>query len=433
MNSSAQAIIVAAPNGLHRNWHKVELPKHCHESEYVSYCWEGTPTSQKAKKQIERFLNHPAEGKKRFFLINVEALRTQNGYSWVSAFIGKAVKEDQDIHFIIDESTCIKNPKAQQTKAVMKLRDWCDKAWILNGTPITQGPLDLYSQCKFLNKNSIPFNSYTAFKSYFAVEEVMTLQNRSFRRIVDYKNIPQLTKLIEPFSLRLEKKDCLDLPEKTFTQHMVVMTPEQERHYAQLKDLCLTMLESGEIMTADMALVQLLRLHQITTGFFKSDDGTVTPIPNRRIEALMSIAEITSPLVIFCAYRENVAQVTESLTKTFGDKSVVTYTGETKGEDRTNAVQRFQDGDAQFFVGTSAAAKGLTLHRASTVVYFSNNYSLETRLQSQDRIHRIGQENKCTYIDLVSENTVDVAILNALNNKKEIAKSVLDDLKHMIQ
>ena len=426
-NKMSDGVIVAAPNGLHRNWYHKELPVHANETDYLAYCWNGPPKTNKSLKEWNKFIRTD-DDRKKFLLINVEALRTANGYDRVVEFI----ENRKSVEFIIDESTCIKNPKAIVTKACIRLGGLCDKRWILNGTPVTQGPLDLFSQCLFLHKNALPFKSYTAFKSYFAIEEQVVMQQRTFRKIVDYKNLSHLTAILAPFSLHLRKKDCLDLPEKVFVEHIVPMTVAQQRAYDQLKNLCLTMLDSGELMTAEMALVKLIRLHQITTGFFVSDEGTVTHLPNNRIEALLSIAETTRPIVIFCAYKENITQVTKALTQVYGDKSVVTYTGDSTGEERTNAVTAFQEGKVDFFVGSSAAAKGITLHRASSMVYFSNTYSLEHRLQSQDRIHRIGQVNKCTYTDLVSEGTVDTAILNALQGKKQIANTILNDLRHII-
>lgn len=424
-NDQTSGALVTAPNGLHLNWEAIEIPKHV-ACETNVYCWKGTPKSQKALHEIEYFLERcKSANELHFFLINIEALRTVAGFKWASEF-QEAVGHH---HMVIDESTCIKNPKAQVTKATMKLGAKASKRWILNGTPVTQGPLDLFSQCKFLSKDSIPYRSYTAFKATFAEEQLITMQNRSFRKIVGYRNIERLTSEIDPFSLRLEKEDCLDLPSKTFITRHVEMTPEQLKAYAQMKNLCMAQLESGEIASVTMALTKLLRLHQITTGFFTDDEGNTTLLKNNRIQALLDVAETTKKLVIFCAYKENVMQATRALAEMFGDKSVVTYTGATGKDERTSAVAEFQNNEeVRFFIGTSAAAKGLTLHAASTMVYYSCNYSLETRLQSQDRIHRIGQENKCTYVDLVSPSTVDEKILEAIIAKREIAKSVLDDL-----
>ena len=261
----------------------------------------------------------------------------------------------------------------------------------------------------------------------------MNMGNRSFRKIVGFQNLNNLTELIEPFTLRIEKKDCLDLPDKTFEKVVVPMTPEQERIYQSMKKDCIAMLENGDLVTTTLALTKIIKLHQILTGFVTTDDNIEHAIDNNRIAALLQIAETTRPLVVFCAYKNNVNNVREALADKFPDANIVEYTGAISDKVRNEGVRQFQVGEADFFIATSAAAKGLTLHRASTMVYFSNNYSLETRLQSQDRIHRIGQNDKCTYIDLVVPNTVDDKILNRLKEKKELSSMVLDDLIEIIK
>jgi SNF2 family DNA or RNA helicase len=419
--------VVIAPNGLHHNWALNEIPRHVAKPVEV-YCWKGPIKTKKAKQDFARFIK--TTNKTRMLLINVEALRTTAGYSTAYKFLETA---EHEVHMIVDESTCIKNPKAIQTKQVLKLAEFANCKWILNGTPITQSPLDLFSQCRFLHKTALPYNTYTAFKHAFAVETTMTMGSRSFRKIIGYQNLEELTKLLEPFSLRIEKKDCLDLPNKVFTKVAVELTPEQQRIYKTMKEDCLALLDSGELVTTTLALTRIIKLHQILTGFVTDDEGTEHALDNNRIASLMQIAETTKPLVVFCAYRHNTQSIYEALAKKYGQNKVVCFTGGVSNNHRNLAVKKFQDGDANFFVATSAAAKGLTLHRASTMVYYSNNYSLETRLQSQDRIHRIGQNNKCTYIDLVVPSTIDDAILTRLKQKKELSSMVLDDLIKIIK
>tara|TARA_Y100000004_G_scaffold193933_1_gene257415 strand:- start:407 stop:1807 length:1401 start_codon:yes stop_codon:yes gene_type:complete len=416
------AVLVVAPNGLHHNWARNEIPKHLDKADV--YCWNGSPTSKKRKQELNAFYNKQSYNK--FFLINIEALRTKSGFDFAQAFLAGTGASER--HMIVDESTCIKNPKAQQTKAVMRLAKQTERRWILNGTPITQGPLDLYSQCKFLDANSIPEKTMTTFKHAYAIERTMTMGNRSFNKVVGYQNLDQLTKNIEPFSLRLEKKDCLDLPEKTFTPVYVELTAEQERVYQSIKNDSIAMLQ-GELVTTTMALTRIIKLHQILTGFVITDDDKTVNLRNNRIAILQQLAETTTPLVVFCAYKHNVVQIKKALE----DYKVVSYTGDDSTTQKNDAVRAFQDGEADIFVGTSAAAKGLTLTRASTMVYYSNNYSLENRLQSQDRIHRIGQDNKCTYIDLVVPNSIDETILKRLEQKKELSNEVLDDLIDIIK
>jgi SNF2 family DNA or RNA helicase len=418
------SVLVIAPNGLHHNWAKNEIPKHADKADV--YCWNGPPTSKKKQQELTRFYN--LESYNKYFLINVEALRTKSGFDYANAFL--IGSHGTERHIVVDESTCIKNPKAQQTKAVMKLAKQAERKWILNGTPITQGPLDLFSQCKFLANDALPYPTMTSFKHAYAVETTMTMGNRSFRKIVGYQNLDKLTKSLEPFSLRLEKKDCLDLPEKTFNQVYVELTPEQERVYKQIKNDCISLLENGDLITTTMALTKIVKLHQILTGFVITDSDLAVDLKNNRIAALEQICEVAKPVVVFCAYKHNVEQIQKELGKSL---NIVTYTGNDATTNRNQAVEDFQDGKADVFLATSAAAKGLTLTRASTMVYYSNNYSLETRLQSQDRIHRIGQDNKCTYIDLVVPNTIDEAILKRLEEKKELSNEVLDDLIDIIK
>ena len=416
------SVLVVAPNGLHHNWARNEIPKHLDKADI--YCWNKPPNSKKRIQEITAFYNKQSYNK--FFLINIEALRTKAGFDYAHAFL--VGSHGTERHMIVDESTCIKNPKAQQTKAVMRLAKQTERRWILNGTPITQGPLDLYSQCKFLHEDSIPEKTMTTFKHAYAIEQVMTMGSRSFKKVTGYKNLDKLTKNIEPFSLRIEKKDCLDLPEKTFTPLYVELTAEQERIYKSIKNDCIAVLEN-ELVTTTLALTQLIKLHQILTGFVITNEDTTVNLKNNRIAALQQIAETTKPLVVFCAYKHNVKQIKDALQ----DYNVVTYTGEDNSNEKNQAVLDFQNGNADIFVGTSAAAKGLTLTRASTMVYYSNNYSLENRLQSQDRIHRIGQDSKCTYIDLVVPNSIDEAILKRLEQKKELSDEVLDDLIEIIK
>lgn len=426
-NGPCDGIMVLAPNGLHLNWDAIEVEKHLPCDDYVVYCWHGKPTTQKAKRKLLEFYESKAE--KKIWLMNVEAIRNSSGLGHADAFM----KSCYHVEMIIDESTCIKNHKAAQSKATMKLGAMATRRWILNGTPITQGPLDLWSQCRFLSKNCLPYSTWTGFKNMFAIEELVIMQNRAFKKTIGYQNLERLKKDIKPFSSRILKDECMDLPDKTFMQHAVELTAEQRKIYSEVKDLCLSELENGSIVSVTIALAKIVKLHQILCGFVIDDGGTATDIPNNRLAAVAQIAETTKPLVIFCAYRRNIDQVAAMLRKEYGSDSVVEYHGGTNTEGRQEAVRRFQNGEANFFIGTSAAAKGLTLHRAHTMIYYANTYSLETRLQSQDRIHRHGQKNACTYIDLVVPDSLDQMILDRLTSKKDLADMVLTDLQKAIQ
>ena len=334
---------------------------------------------------------------------------------------------------VVDESTCIKNPKAVQTKAVFKIAKNAAYTRILTGTPITQSPLDLWAQCRVLDELALPYPSYTAFKKEFAVEQVLTFGHRSFNKVVGYQNQEQLARLIQPFTLRVLKKDCLDLPPKVYQTRYVELTPEQKRIYKQLMEQCLAMLEPG-MVTVTTAITMLLRLQQVTLGYVQPDEGPLIQIPHNRISILSDLLEEqTGRAIIFVRFVEDIHQITNVLRSL--NKRFVCYYGDISSTDRHSAVENFQNGEFDYFIATNAASKGLTLTAAEHVIYYSQNYSLETRLQSEDRAHRIGQTKTVLYTDLVAKGTVDDRIVAALREKKQLADAIIDrqDLRQLLE
>jgi len=333
--------------------------------------------------------------------------------------------------FVLDESTCIKNPRAAQTKAVIKIAHLCNFRRILTGTPITQGPLDIFAQSQMLSRTALPYTSYTAFKAKFAIEEIMYAQGRAFRSITGYRNLDELTTLMGKYSVRILKKDCLDLPDKLYQKIVVKMASGQQKLYDQMKDECLALID-GNLITATNVLTKIIRLQQVCCGFIKDDEGDILQVDDGKLIVLMQTLEaIEGKVVIFCNFKHNVYRIIHELKEKYGHGCVVDYTGDTK--DRIEHIRMFQEEpEVKYFVCTSAAEKGVTLHSASTMIYYSNNYKLESRLQSEDRIHRIGQPETCNYIDLIMKDTIDEGVLKALTKKEHVAKMVLDDLKKIL-
>jgi len=194
--------------------------------------------------------------------------------------------------------------------------------------------------------------------------------------------------------------------------------------------LALAMFDKGLTTTVN-ALTQLMRLHQITCGHSKLDDGTEISIPTKRTEELLSVIEETSGKVIIWAnYRHDIESIKLELQKEYGMAAVGTYYGDTDEEERRRVVREFQDPESElrFFVGNPrTGGYGLTLTAASTVVYYSNSFDLEVRLQSEDRAHRIGQTKSVTYVDLMVPGTIDEKIVKALRDKIDIANEVLGE------
>jgi SNF2 family DNA or RNA helicase len=246
-----------------------------------------------------------------------------------------------------------------------------------------------------------------------------------------------LANRIKNFSYRITKKECLDLPDKIYVTRDVELTPEQKKLYKEMKDLSFAM-DDGDIMSVQVALTKLLRLHQILCGSFTTDEGETKRIPNNRLTALGEVLDETSGKVIIWAnYLQNIADIKELLAQKFGPETFVTYIGDTSSDDRVEAIKLFQNANSpvRFFLGNvQTAGRGITLTAANTVVYYSNNYSLEMRQQSEDRAHRVGQVNPVTYVDLIARNSLDEKIIQALLAKRSIANEILhDDLEDWIK
>jgi SNF2 family DNA or RNA helicase len=336
---------------------------------------------------------------------------------------------------VIDESTTIKNPSAKRTKNIINLSTQTKYRRIMTGSPVTKNPLDLYSQCEFLSPWLLDFTSFYAFRNRYAEMKTLHVHGRSIQVVDKFKNLHELSEQLKGFSYRVLKEDYLDLPEKNWTKRQITLTPDQRKIYNQMKETALATL-NGKQATTMTVLTQLMRLHQITCGHFTADDGTIQRIANNRVNELMDIlSEMEGKAIIWAHYQYDIISIIKEIVKVYGPGSVVDYFGLTPQKERDANRKKFQsDPKCRFLVGTPATGGyGLTLTAANTVVYYSNGYDLEKRLQSEDRAHRIGQKKNVTYVDIIAEDTVDEKIVKALRDKINIASQVLgEELKSWI-
>ncbi|BCV02064.1 MAG: hypothetical protein CM15mV49_280 [uncultured marine virus] len=291
--------------------------------------------------------------------------------------------------------------------------------------------MDLYSQCAFLDEDLLGFSSYWAYKARYAIEVKRHSSTHSYPHIVGFRNLEELSDKLSNFSFRVLKEQCLDLPDKIYSPRYIELSKEQEKAYNDLATFAIAQLE-GQTLTVDNTMTMLLRLHQITCGYLPTDNGQPpVPLKNNRMDELLNVLEETEGKVIIWAnYRYSILDIANTLRKKFGEETVVTYFGDTKDKDRQEIVKQFQDKDSpvRFFIANQqTGGYGLTLTAAHTVVYYSNNYDLEKRIQSEDRAHRIGQKNNVTYIDIICEKTVDENIVNSLRNKIDLASQSLGE------
>ncbi len=427
-NGKINGALIIAPKGVYKNWYDSEIPTHLpdHIDKKV-VLWQATINDKQQKK-----LNTLFESGEdlHILLMNVESFSTKKGLEFARKFLSchKAL-------MAIDESTTIKNPSAKRTKNILTLSKHSNYRRILTGSPVTKSPLDLYSQCQFLDPWLLDHQSYYSFRTRYALMKTANFGGRSIQIVVGYRNLAELSDKLQPFSYRVLKDDCLDLPKKTFMKRVIQLSDEQQKVYKQMKQSALAIL-NGKMITTVNAITQIMRLHQITCGHFKADDGTIQDLKNDRMNELMSvIEEVEGKAVIWAHYRHDVENIVKTIEKKYPG-SVVTYYGDTTQDERQSAIKKMQDKDSpvRFFVGTpQTGGYGITLTAASTMIYYSNGYDLEKRQQSEARIDRIGQEKPMTYIDIEAEGTVDERIVKALKAKVNIASKVMgEELKDWI-
>jgi SNF2 family DNA or RNA helicase len=400
-------LLVVAPKGTYMNWVDQEIPTHI--PDYIErevLAWKPS-NSEKYKAELRKF--REIDYKLKIFVMNVEALSTVKGLKQAGLFlIGKSM-------MIVDESTTIKNPQAKRTKNILALAKESKYRRILTGSPVTQSPMDLWAQMDFLDPEILGQSSFYAFRTKYAVMITATAAGgtHKYQKIVKFRNLKQLGQAVSPHSYRILKKDCLDLPEKSFVKREVELSDEQKRAYVEMKANATTILK-GQSATALNVLTQLIRLHQITCGHMKTDDGEIINLKNSRLDELMQIlGETTGKVIIWANYVHDILNIERAIKDEYGPTSYCTYYGATKSEDRQKCIKKFQEpsNPVRFFIGnTQTGGYGITLTEASTVIYYSNNYDLEKRIQSEDRAHRIGQKNPVLYIDLVAKGTVDEKI-----------------------
>ena len=414
--------LIVAPKGVIGTWYYQEIPIHLVDHvENKVVLWQPNFTKEYFKKLENLF---KSDDDLHILIMNVEAFSTQKGVEFANKFLSS-----HNTLMVVDESTTIKNPQAKRTKSLLRLSKLARYRRIMTGSPVTKNPLDLYSQCEFLDPFCLDFASYYTFRNRYAEMRTANFAGRSVQIVTKFRHLEELAEKLKPFSFRVLKEDCLDLPEKTFMKRSIELTTEQKEVYQQMKKMALAVLNGKQVTTVNV-LTQLMRLHQITCGHFTADDGSIQDIKNNRLNELMNVLdEIEGKVVIWAHYQYDVKKIIKEIQKVHGPRSVVDYYGLTPQNLRDEYRYAFQNDDnVRYLVGTpQTGGYGITLTAANNMIYYSNGYDLEKRLQSQDRIHRIGQKKPVTYIDLIAEDTVDNKIVKALRKKINIASEVMGE------
>jgi len=439
------AVIVFAPNGVHTNWTLIELEKHMPDwVRYRAAAWTASP-NKKERAALESLFDSKDSTELRVLTMNWEGLQHKRSIEFAERFCNTSRR----LMIVGDEIDAVKNPTALRTKSLMKLKKFSEYRRGMTGTPVDGSPFSLFAPFTFLDETILGTTSYFAFKAEYAemlqpgnplLDHIMAKTRARFTPQVvatgangrpKYRNLDKLSRLIAPHSFRVLKKDCLDLPEKIYKTVIFDMTPAQKTIYDRAKDELRLEFEGNE--TPFNKLAAMTKLSQITSGYY-IHPLSETPVriegDNPKMDILVdrvqAIIEQGGKVIIWARYRIEIEDIVARLSK-LDETKVVQYYGDIKKRDRIEAIESFERGDANVFVGNQqAGGTGITLVAASYVIYFSNNFSMRDRLQSEDRAHRIGQTENVTYINIAAKGTIDEHVIRTLGNKKDVADEIVD-------
>jgi len=330
---------------------------------------------------------------------------------------------------ILDESQKIKRLQAQQTKACIRIGRNARYRMILTGTPVTQSPLDYFTQYQFLD-DRIFGRSFRRFRDRYAI-----MGGYGGYQVVGYKNLEELAEKVGQIAFRVRKDECLDLPDTLDQFRYIQLEPEARALYNEMLEKAIIRFSEEEQVTAPIILTELLRLQQITGGFLPVGDGT-RQVSKAKLEALRDVLEdlkdAGKQVVIFARFRPEV----EAIAKVAGELGLTTFTltGGTSTEDRGRGIRDFQGGRIQVFIAQIATGGlGITLTAADTAIFYSADFSLANYDQAKARLHRIGQKRPVTYIHLVVKGSIDEEVIRRLAKKQDLARLVVDELRKILE
>jgi superfamily II DNA or RNA helicase len=433
-------LVVISPNSVKTNWVNPDedandpdtwdqCTRHmAPDIPFIKAAWFASPTaSAKAElAKLEKAIEEKSP-KLLIFSINVDGISPTKAQKFLYNICRK-----RKTMIVVDESTRIGNHTSTRHKVAVAARKHCRLARIASGTPVIKSPLKAYGQFWFLNPQILGVPTYTEFKARHAL-----INPNNKHHIIKYLNTEELSDKIAGCSFRVLKADCLDLDPKSYTKRLVYMTAEQKMHYDNMREEAITYLDSKHNVSATNVMTQMARLQQIVSGYLPIIDPDTKEqtgvkkicgsTPPKVQEAIDILEECDHKVIIWCRYRFEVKEMAEALKRE--GITHVTFFGDTPEKDRTQHRQRFlADKNLKVFVGQiQTGGIGLDLYTANTVIYLSNTFSTEDRLQSEDRAHRHGNIGGVNYIDLITPKTVDERIIKVLRANKELSDQIMKD------
>ncbi len=333
---------------------------------------------------------------------------------------------------ILDESSYIKGHYAKRTLRITKIAERAKYRLILTGTPISQGVVDLFSQMRFLSPKILGYDSFYSFAANH-----LEYSEKYPGMIVRAHNTEYLAAKIAPYVYQVTKEECLDLPTKIYTTRYFGMAYEQSRAYEEAKNEILGELERDEFDTT--VIFRLFGvLQQIASGFWhrkvRRRRFELLEFEHRRIDTLMdAIREIPEDqkIIIWAKFQYDIEHIAAALREKFGEDCVALFYGKLSEKERARQVSLFR-GPTRFFLATqSAGGHGLTLNESHYVIFYNNGFKYSERIQAEDRCHRIGQEEKVTYIDIQCCCGIEERIAIALSNKGNVVEEFREEVERV--
>lgn len=440
------ALLVIAPNSVKTNWviwdcmkehpdDKDALEDHMAKDVPVTKgVWISQPNGQekaewkKFEDQISRIASERTRNSLVVLTVNVDALNVGRCFEFLQAFC-TAFRT----MITVDESTRIKNRTSKRTKAAMKLRSLCPLARILSGTPVIKNPMNAFSQFGFLDEDILGFGNFYSFRNHYAI-----MGGFKDKQVLAFKNLEELSESIASCSYRVLKSECLDLPPQVYLKRRVKLAPTQMKAYKQMAEELFAEW-ADDVIEAPIVLTQLLRFQEIVGGYLPIIEdgvrtGTYEIVKPEKNPKMIDVQEILDEagdqqFLIWSRFNAEIDGLHALLTAK--GYNVAKFYGATKERDRVRIRKAFARGEIDGIIG-NASAGGIGIDEfkaASIVIYFSNSYDTEQRVQSEDRAHRIGSEihDQITYFDLIAPATVDVKVVRTMRNNVEVSTQIMKD------
>lgn len=395
-------VLVIAPNGVHRQWAEDEIPKHCAVSSQI-HLWEGGRVRTEVFQETREL---------KWLCINAESISRKT--SPVLDIIKQFLKAAPTM-IVVDESQMFKSRDSTRTEMLLSIRPLAAYARIGSGTPWPNGLIDAFTQFKFLSPEILGMTTVTAFKARYCV---YTLDMNGRDQLIGYRNRPDFEAKIAKYTYRKSKADCPDLPEKIYTQEYVYHSPDWAKRYREIVE---GLLRPSDPLTLTNALAKLTKLRQLAGGF---DDGVL--ISDSKLLKVQEICtDYKDRIIIWSSFTAEILELQRRL------KCHVIY-GEIPERDRDGIVQEFlANPHGRLVMNPQAAGRGLNIDGPELVLYYSNSFDLEKRLQSEDRNHRLTSTKAVVYKDLIVPGTIEVRLRRALMNKEQLSTSTLEAIREL--